>query len=213
LLQLIAMTTMLIDHIGFIFFPNTEFLRVIGRIAFPLYSWFLVQGYRHTKDVKKYMWRLFWLACLSQIPFTLALQVWELNVIFTLLLALFALYTIDHVADASTKFPLILLIIFASFVIPMDYGLYGVLLILLLRYFSNWNLIFYHMLLNLVFLYFYGSGYMIQFFSIAGTVLIFYLSDYKPYISVIRGRWLYRSFYPAHLLLLFIIHTTVQYIK
>jgi hypothetical protein len=45
MLKFIAMLTMLVDHIGVIFFPRIEFLRIIGRIAFPLYSWFLVQGY------------------------------------------------------------------------------------------------------------------------------------------------------------------------
>lgn len=202
MLELIAMVTMLIDHVGLIFFPDTEWFRIIGRIAFPLYGWFLVQGYQHTRNLKKYMWRLFWLASLSQIPYTLALQKVEFNVIFTLLLALFALYTIDHVQEERIKSFLLLGIFGTALVIPVDYGVYGILLILLLRYFSNVQLIVYHMILNLFFLIAYGVELWIQLFSIAGTILIVFLPAYHP---LTRNRWLYRSFYPAHLAVLFFI--------
>ena len=39
LIQVVAIVTMVIDHVGAIFFPGLMFLRVIGRIAFPLFCW------------------------------------------------------------------------------------------------------------------------------------------------------------------------------
>ncbi|TFE28656.1 TraX family protein [Cohnella luojiensis] len=209
MLQIIAMITMLVDHVGLIFFPDTSLFRIVGRIAFPLYSWFLVQGYLHTRNHKKYMQRLFWLACASQIPYSLALQQLEFNVIFTLLLSLIALYALDHLTPAL-KIIVISGVFSSAILVPMDYGLYGILLIFILRYFNQWGMIGCHMLLNLMFSLIYGPGYWIQLFSIFGTVLI--ANAYPiPYRSVVIGKWLYRSFYPAHLAILYLISFWVEH--
>lgn len=210
MLQLIAMTTMLVDHVGLIFFPGTSIFRIVGRIAFPLYSWFLVQGYLHTRNHKKYMWRLFWLACASQIPYSLALQQLEFNVIFTLLLSLIALYAVEHISSEALKIIVISGVFSSAILVPMDYGLYGILLIFILRYFDQWRMIGCHMLLNLMFFLIYGPSYWIQLFSIFGTVLI---ANAYPILfrSVVIHKWIYRSFYPAHLAILFLISFWVEH--
>ena len=69
---MIALVTMLIDHIGAIFYPDMIALRVIGRIAFPIYCFLLVQGFLHTSNLKKYMVRMGVFALLSEVPFDLA---------------------------------------------------------------------------------------------------------------------------------------------
>ncbi|WP_373232889.1 TraX family protein [Cohnella sp.] len=194
------MITMLIDHVGFIFYPKSEILRIIGRIAFPLYGWFLVQGYRHTRNHKKYMLRLLGLACISQIPYTLAFQQFELNVIFTLLLSLLSLYAADQITSKEWKAVFILIVAATSFFIPMDYGLYGVLLIFIFRYFEGWKVIANHSLLNIIFLTINGPGYWIQLFSVFGTALIVYPLSYQ---SIAIHKWIYRYFYPAHLAILY----------
>ncbi|GCL74217.1 TraX family protein [Paenibacillus naphthalenovorans] len=207
MLQLIAMTTMLIDHVGYIFFPHTDLFRIIGRIAFPLYCWFLVQGYLHTSSLKNYMRRLFWLACLSQIPYSLAFDEWELNVIFTLLLSIVGLYAADRIKDEKYKALLMAGVLLAALLIPMDYGLYGVLLVFLYRYFTGWKLIVYHTALNMMFIAVYGTGAWIQLFSLLGTFLFAYpIPNYQISIK----KWLYRSFYPAHLFLLFILYLWME---
>ena len=53
-LKMIALVTMLTDHIGAIFYPDMIALRVIGRIAFPIYCFLLVQGFLHTSNLKIY---------------------------------------------------------------------------------------------------------------------------------------------------------------
>jgi hypothetical protein len=196
----IAMITMLVDHVGFIFFPETDIFRIIGRIAFPLYCWFLVQGYQHTRNHKKYMSRLLGLACISQVPYMLALQKFELNVIFTLLLSLISLYALDRIDSEEWKIILILGVVGTAMFIPMDYGLYGVLLIFIFRYTDGWKMIGYHFLLNLMFFAIYGTGYWIQLFSILGTFLIVYPLSNR-FISI--HKWIYRAFYPAHLAILY----------
>lgn len=207
MMQWIAMTTMLVDHIGLLFFPESETYRIVGRIAFPLYCWFLVQGYRHTRNHAAYVRRLFWLACLSQIPYMLAIQRFELNVIFTLLLALIGLYAADRPTNDWLKAAQIFAVAAAAAWIPMDYGLYGVFLAFIYRYVDGWKMIVAHALLNALFWLLYGPGYWIQLFSVAGTLLVAFPLPLRVHPRV---RWLYRTFYPAHLAVLYVVYIWVN---
>jgi hypothetical protein len=77
-LKLIAIITMLIDHIGAVFISPTAhpelyvLFRGTGRLAFPIFVFLIVEGFHHTKDVKKYLKRLGIFALISEIPFDLA---------------------------------------------------------------------------------------------------------------------------------------------
>lgn len=71
-LKIIAITTMLIDHIGYYMYPylqeDTYYLfRTIGRISMPIFAYLIVQGFFHTKNLKKYICRIFGLAIITQI--------------------------------------------------------------------------------------------------------------------------------------------------
>lgn len=202
MLPVIAMTTMLIDHIGLMFFPEDLTYRMIGRVAFPLYCWFLVQGYRHTRHLGRYMRRLLVLACLSQVPFTLATGRWELNVIFTLLFCLAALYATERVQPEWKKLLALAAILCAFAAVPMDYGLYGLLLVFVYRYLDKWKLLLGHLLVDATFWTLSGPGYGLQLFSLLGSLLIVMrLPEKMP----ARSRWIYRGFYPVHLALLYLV--------
>lgn len=121
-LKIIAAVSMLVDHVGAVLlrgylqwqgaFLTAEDMagleklyvvfRVIGRTAFPLFLFFLVEGFFLTKDRKKYALRLFFFACLSEIPHDLALRnrflEWEMqNVLFSMLVCLLTLWGIEKV--------------------------------------------------------------------------------------------------------------------
>ena len=71
-LKIIAIITMLIDHIGYFFFYNSNHyiymtFRSIGRIAMPLFVFMLVEGYMHTKSLKRYLSRLSIIAIITQV--------------------------------------------------------------------------------------------------------------------------------------------------
>lgn len=76
-------------------------LRAIGRIAFPIFCFLLVEGFLHTRNVKKYLVRLFIFALISDVPFDLAffaeIGLNHQNVFFTLFLGVSALACIDYV--------------------------------------------------------------------------------------------------------------------
>lgn len=198
-MQLLSMLTMLIDHIGLIFFPDESIWRIIGRIAFPLYAYGIVEGYRHTSNLSKYLLRLFILMIISQVPYMLAIQTVRINVIGTLLLSVLALIALDRLKKNSIKILVILLCVVAMEFIPMDYGSYGLLLVLIYRFARSDGVIWLHFLLNALF--FAYKGWTIQLFSVLASFMIANISQLQLNKRVVPN-WLWRSFYPAHLALL-----------
>lgn len=95
-LRLAALFAMCLDHAGLALFPASGVFRCVGRIAFPLYCFLLVQGFLHTHNLHAYCRRLLLFAILSEIPFDLLIfgrmsSPMEQNVLFSLLFALLAL--------------------------------------------------------------------------------------------------------------------------
>lgn len=206
-MQLLAMITMLIDHVGIVLFPDEPGWRYIGRIAMPLYAYALVIGYRMTRSVPKYMLRLAVIAAVSQLPYQWALigagERVDLNVVASLLVCLAVLWLLDKL-----KHPLLgtIAVIAACVLLELlhfNYGAYILLLVLIYRYARQSIAVLLHFALNLAFIYF---GWFSQMFSIFATMLLVY----APY--VLKGidrlpvpRVVWRSFYPAHLAALAVI--------
>ena len=87
-LKLIAILTMLIDHVGAVFFSQLRWMRLIGRLSFPLFCFAMAEGMCHTRNRVKYLRRLTVFALLSEIPYDLAFsgRLWDVgmqNVLFT----------------------------------------------------------------------------------------------------------------------------------
>lgn len=115
-------------------------LRCVGRLAFPVFCFLLVEGFLHTRDVKKYTLRMGVFCVLSEIPFDLALfgQVarWDYqNVFFTLLLALLGLWALTYLEKRNLRFLGVLCVLGAAVlaeVLNTDYGAFGVAVVAVL---------------------------------------------------------------------------------
>lgn len=86
-LNVIAYVTMFLDHFSYLI-NDFPILRVIGRFSMPIFVFLLAYGSLHTKNVEKYMLRIFFIWAASQIPYTLLFQKRELNILFSFVLCL-----------------------------------------------------------------------------------------------------------------------------
>ena len=153
-LKIIAMIFMFIDHFAYVmiergtglggdFYMIDRVMRGMGRIAFPIFCFTIVEGFQKTKDVKAYLRRLFLFAVISEIPFDLAfrgsiLQMNYQNVFWTLAFGLASLMIYEDPWMPKWKRILGLLL---CFYLPnyfhTDYSVYGVLVIFLMYLFRK----------------------------------------------------------------------------
>lgn len=143
-LKAIAYISMFIDHAYKLFPEISNYLLIfLGRLAFPIFCFGIVEGYLHTKDIKQYIKRLLILGLVSQIPYSLYLYVGNFSKIdiivvpFTLLLGLFAIMTYDRQKNWKTKIIKIITIVAIAFLLKVDYSYYGIILILILYIFRD----------------------------------------------------------------------------
>ena len=197
-LKCIAIVTMLIDHIGAILFPAQIGFRIIGRFSFPIFCFLLVEGFYHTKDVKKYMIRLGIFALISEIPYDLAfrnvfLEFQRQNVFFTLLLGIVLIYMLQHTNRVYIKISYILLAMWVAPIAGLSYDYRGILLIV----------IYYVCRSNLLAKLVWGSAWNFlwtgvqQFGTLASIPIALYNGE--------KGRsmkYIFYVFYPVHLLIL-----------
>ena len=130
-IKYIAVFTMLLNHVANIFLQSGTFaceaLKDIGYFTAPVMCWFLVEGYRYTRSVKKYAGRLLIFAVISQLPYYLKSQdcpdynsgqydirVFSLNMIFTLFLCLCLIIAEEKISDPGKKSLVVLGIIAVS---------------------------------------------------------------------------------------------------
>ena len=147
-LKLIAVVSMLIDHIGCVLFPSLRWLRIIGRLAMPIYCFCVSEGLIHTRSRKDYLLRVFIFALVSELPFDLAFnggfELGSQNVMFTFACAIPGVDLCDYIRSRSSSitakiFSIAAALAFAAFaeVINTDYGIFGVVLVYFFYFFRS----------------------------------------------------------------------------
>lgn len=212
-LKWLAILTMTIDHFaaGFITHYNQvtsvnlnevyTISRSIGRLAFPIFAFLIIQGYQHTSNRKKYASKLLVFAFLSEIPFDLAFYnqffYWNhQNIFFTLAIGIMGFAAYEKYEVNQEVIPQLLAVVVAggtAHFLQVDYGLYGILFIFglgILRHQKMHQTIF-GVIMGLA-----------QTFtaSLAFLPIWFYNGE--------RGRqnkWFFYIFYPAHLILIYLL--------
>ncbi|MGN9165791.1 TraX family protein [Tissierellaceae bacterium HCP3S3_D8] len=188
-------------------------MRIIGRLAFPIFAFMIVEGFLHTTNLKRYMKRLFIFALISEIPYDIAnsrkiISFYGQNVIWTLLIGLITLYFIKRFENHEKKVALtiifVLLAEIITFLIQSDYNLGGVLLITIIYLFRNdpRRLI----IGEIVALIIIALNFMwIQLFGLIAFIL---LRHYNGTIGK-GNKYLFYVFYPIHLLILGVISINI----
>lgn len=144
-LKWIGLITMLIDHIGLIFFPQLWILDVVGRISFPIFAFTTAIGFMYTKNIVRYGLRLLLFAIISEPFYDLALfgtafYSGRQNVLFTFALGVLMLYCWIRSENLVLRCISVLIILLASELLAVDYNSMGLLMILFFYCFFNENL-------------------------------------------------------------------------
>ena len=212
-LKLIAMISMVFDHAGDMFFPDVMWPRMIGRLAMPIFSFFIAEGFSHTRDKKKYLCRLGIFALISEIPFDLAFEgkigFSHQNIMLSFFLAVVALMLYDwiqggtkseenHASIGKTILGVIAVAAIAalSLLLRADYTIFAVIAVFLFYVLRQK-----HPLVR--------TGVGVAFLALTRTVG-YYCTTGLSFIPLAmyngkKGKglkWLFYGFYPGHLLLL-----------
>ena len=215
-IKLIAIVTMVIDHVGLLFFPEEIIFRVVGRFSFPLFAWLIANGAKHTKNMNAYVVRLFVFALFSQIPYMMAHRTvipgfLGLNIFFTLFLGLVGIKLISSGVNKYLQAAGVILISLGAEFSGTDYGAVGVLSIIFFYiFYDNFKLMsVFQFLLHGVLWYvlFLGSGSGLSLLPLLQPVALFSLIIIFFYSHRIgpKMRYLFYAFYPLHLLVLYFI--------
>ena len=200
ILKIIGIITMFLDHYHYIV-GGSEILNIVGRIAFPIFAFTLSEGYTHTRNLKKYLLRLF-------------SYNYPMNVFFTLFFGLLAIYVFNVKSTRIKpkflwfiKISLIGFILFISQKYEFDYGIYGILLIMNFNIFRNDK---FKILMNFLILNTFNKIFPnvfgltdTQFFSLISLIFIFMYNGEKGRSM----KYFFYLFYPLHFFILEIIKT------
>lgn len=224
-LKTIALISMFIDHAALVLLywgilyhnqPITEgtsiytiyivyeIMRKIGRIAFPIFCFLLVEGFMHTSNRRNYAMRLLLFAFISEIPFDLAasnefFSPVSCNVFFTLFIGFLTIWVMEHFhKEYIAQIGIVLLGCLAAYLLNTDYDYRGIVLIVLL--------------------YIFRYDRSMQ--TIAGGISLYW--EWQAIFAFIpicmydgtRGKsikYFFYIFYPAHLLILYLVRELLFY--
>lgn len=215
-LKIIACVTMLLDHIGAVFCSGIG-LRIIGRVAFPIYCFLLAEGVHFTRNSKKYGLRLLIGALLSEIPFDLlffgGLTFAHSSVMVTLLLGFLFAQAAKRIGSSGLQLLLVIPFAVAAELLGTDYGGWGVAMVALFvlsrgrkqaRIIQTIGLAVICWMIGGLTLRVGVIHIPVEMAGLAALVPIFCYSGRKATESVWIQRGFY-LFYPAHLTILLII--------
>ena len=229
LLRGIAVLLMISDHVWATYMSLGDWMTHIGRMAFPIFAFQIAEGFVHTKNFKKYALRLLGFALLSELPFNLFyssrwFNPYHQNVLFTLLLGLMAIKVIDslkknHKAkDIALSVLWLLLIVVGSVIGFVDYGLNGVLMVVMFYIFRDFPFAWVCQLIGMVcinIIFFEGQVVPFELFG-----KIFEIPTQGFAVFALIPIWLYGgrkgvsnkflqygfyAFYPVHMIILYLI--------
>lgn len=216
MLKIIAMISMVFDHTGDIFFPDLLWLRMIGRLAMPIFSFCIAEGYIHSRNRDRYLLRMGIFALVSEVPFDLAFEgkvsLSHQNIMLTFFLAILALKLFDLIRgekrEDTGKYSTgrtilgVLAVIAAAFIaliLKADYTIFAVIAVFLFYILKDSRQLI-------------RTGVGVTFLALTRT-MGYYCTTGASIIPLLlyngkRGRGLkclFYVFYPGHLLFLYIL--------
>ena len=207
---------MVFDHVGVMLFPDTLWLRCLGRISLPIFAYMIAEGCHHTKNPTKYFLRIFILGALCQAVYLVAYGTLYLSTVVSFALAVLAVQWINALTATKSRqdlclyallcLALLLLMLFLAFPprfteavgLKLDYGIYPFLIPIILYYLPSkeWRLLAMIPLLYLLSLDFNWE----QLLSFCSLPILFLYNGRRGKRNL---KYFFYIAYPAHLVLIF----------
>ncbi len=219
-LKIIALISMVIDHVGVMIFPNTLWLRCLGRIALPIFAYMIAEGCHHTKDPKRYFLRIFVLGVLCQAVYFAVYGTLYLSTVVSFSLAVLAIQCLEGLRRARSKadtvrysiFCLLLLLLMLFLTFPplftapydlrLDYGIFPFLIPIILYYIPTKEL---RLTALIPLLYLLSLNYQWeQLLSFCALPILFLYNGARGRVNL---KYFFYIAYPAHLVLIFLVYT------
>ena len=203
-LKLLAMIAMTCDHVGLQLLPQLPVLRLIGRLALPIYAFLIAEGCRHTRSCGRYLFRMAAMAALCQMVYFVAMGSLYQCILVTFSLSIGLIRLSEELKDGKAWpfYAATAAAFFLCVVLPdlwtgtdfaIDYGLPGVLLPLFIYHGGTKGLV-----AGLVILALSLGG--IQWFALAAVPL---LLAYNGQRGMGKLGWLFYWYYPLHLMVIY----------
>ena len=217
-LKIIARITMTIDHIGMILFPHIDMFRIIGRISFPIFAYFVAEGCRYTKNRLRYVSLMAMCEAVCLVGYYIGKGYLYFSIMMTFIFSVVIITVYDKFAEAAThggKAALVAGIGFMVFLYVMNtltgildimYGFWGCMLPLFvyMRRDKLSGLVFFTggLILQSI-----GSS-SVQIYSLmAVPLLLFY--DGKKMKTTKFEKYFYYVYYPLHIGFLYLLNEII----
>lgn len=229
-LKVFALIFMIIDHVGYLIFPDKIIFRIIGRLAMPLFAYQMAVGFSHTRNKKKHILKLLLFAIICQVPYNLLAGPNTVpNIIFTFVIALLIIFVLENIKpfefNNETKkvqnFNLLNLLISTCITIFLfwlviyiksDYSWYAVALTVMFYFTLNKKilsiLLFFVLACIYSYLYIYTNNTMqlLAVFSLFDIFFICLFNGKKGY----KFSWVFYALYAFHFIPIVIINNLIK---
>ncbi len=223
MLKIIACITMLIDHMGVILFPTVSILRIIGRIAFPIFAFLLAEGCFYTRNKLRHLVVMSGFAVVMQVVLYIATGMTDFSIFIHFSIAVGLCYIIDFIdifirekKVLMTVLLIVCTLLLASSIVLVDknttyfysnYGIYSIFLpvtmYLVRKYIKQ-----IHLFINIILicvamvLMHYFTTYITQLYGMIACLFILFYNGKKGKLNL---KYLFYIFYPLHMVVLYAI--------
>lgn len=213
-LKIIAMVSMLIDHLGVAgLFPNDDWMRIVGRLALPIFAYMIAEGCRYTRNRPKHLVLIATLAVGCQLVYWIAMESLYQSILVTFTLSIVIIYSVDGILQHKSVWRVLAslfglaLVVLLAVVLPqklatqgyeIDYDIWGVLMPVVV-YYAKWKPLKLLALAGMIVVTAFTLGSIQWYALLALPLLLLYNGT--------RGKWklkyMFYIFYPTHLVLIY----------
>ena len=211
---------MLVDHVGEALFPDVYILRVIGRLAFPIFAYMIAEGCRYTRNRAKYIGQVAALGIVCQLVYFFAMGSLYQGILITFSLSIITIFAIDlfvkkkNFSSCAVMLLTVASVIFIAVVMPiifkaqgfaLDYGALGVLMPIAVYYLpKKWQKLSVSAIILLARALLYGEY---RWFALLAVPLLMLYNGERGKANL---KYLFYIFYPTHLVVIYLLGLLIR---